>query len=112
MTRTIAIALTFSAALAGCAEVQTAVDTTARNGAKGVVTEALATRFPQVPKALIEPFTNCVIDNASALEVREFARSALVGVDDATVEVIRNVLARPETRACLQQDALGGALTL
>jgi ABC-type uncharacterized transport system auxiliary subunit len=108
MIRTLIAPLALIVALSGCAEVQTAVDTTARNGAKGVVTEALATRFPQVPKALLEPFTDCVIDNATALEVREFARSAIVGVDDATVEVIRNVLARPETRTCLQNRTLGG----
>lgn len=108
MIRTLIATFALTAALSGCVEVQTAVDTTARNGAKGVVTEAIATRFPQVPKALIEPFTDCVIDNATALEVREFARSALVGVDDATIGVIRNILSRPETRSCLQNRTLGG----
>ena len=83
------------AALAACAEVEQAVDNTARAGAKGVVTETLATRFPQVPKELITPFTDCIIDNSSALEIREFAKAAVVGVDDGTAETVRNVLDRP-----------------
>lgn len=92
--------------LAACTEVQQAVDNTAREGAKGVVTETLATRFPQVPKQLITPFTDCIIDNASALEIRDFARAAVVGVDDQTVATIRAVLSRPETVQCLQRQAI------
>jgi len=94
------------AALSACAEVQQAVDSTARQGAKGVVTETLATRFPQVPKELITPFTDCIIDNSSALEIRDFARAAVVGVDEQTVETVRAVLSRPETVQCLQGRAL------
>ena len=92
--------------LGACAGVQQAVDTTAREGAKGVVTETLATRFPQVPRELITPFTDCIIDNASALEIRDFARAAVVGVDEQTVTTIRAVLSRPETTRCLQGRAL------
>ena len=99
------------AALAACTQVEQAVDSTARQGAKGVVTETLATRFPQVPKELITPFTDCIIDNASALEIREFARAAVVGVDDSTTETVRNVLARPETQQCLAQQALARGIT-
>ncbi|MDF1727976.1 MAG: hypothetical protein P1U53_09510 [Sulfitobacter sp.] len=94
------------ALLVACAPAQQAVDNAARVGAKGVVTETLATRFPQVPKQLITPFTDCIIDNASALELRVFARSALVGVDEETVATVRTILTRPETVSCLQQAAL------
>lgn len=96
--------------LAACEPVQQAVDNTARQGAKGVVTETLATRFPQVPKQLITPFTDCIIDNASALEIRDFARAAVVGVDDQTVTTVRTVLARPETVQCLQTRALSSGI--
>jgi hypothetical protein len=92
-------------ALTACAPVQQAVDNTARQGAKGVVAETLATRFPQVPKELITPFTDCVIDNSSAVEIREYAKAAVVGVDDDTVATIRGVLSRPETVQCLQKSA-------
>lgn len=93
-----------------CAPVQEAVDNTARQGAKGVVTETLATRFPQVPKELITPFTDCIIDNSSALEIRDFARAAIVGVDEQTVTTVRTVLARPETIQCLQSSALSSGI--
>lgn len=97
--------------LTGCVEVQQAVDSTARQGAKGVVVETLATRFPQVPKGLITPFTDCIIDNAQAVEVREFARASVVGVDENTVTTVRNVLSRPETQQCLQSNALSSGIT-
>lgn len=98
-------------ALAGCVEVQQAVDSTARRGAKGVVTETLVTRFPQVPKKLITPFTDCVIDNATALEVREFIRAAAAGVDQTTVDAVRGILARPETQSCVQNRALSAGIS-
>ena len=106
----LALILTALSALAACNDVQQAVDQTARQGAKGVVTETLATRFPQVPKELITPFTDCIIDNASALEIRDFARAAVVGVDERTVETIRSVLSRPETVRCLQSRALSSGI--
>lgn len=104
--RSLALVLCSVMFTASCASVQQAVDTTARQGAKGVVTETLATRFPQVPKALITPFTDCIIDNSSALEIRQYAKAAVVGVDDETAATVRGVLARPETVACVQRSAL------
>jgi len=89
-------------ALTACTEIQTVVDNTAREGTKGVVAETLATRFPQVPAQLLTPFTDCVIDNATAIELRDLARSALSGVDEMTVTTVRNTLARPETQSCLR----------
>tara|TARA_R110002074_G_scaffold97574_4_gene211828 strand:+ start:69 stop:398 length:330 start_codon:yes stop_codon:yes gene_type:complete len=100
------VAVLCAAALTACTEVQQAVDNTARQGAKGVVTETLATRFPQVPKELITPFTDCIIDNSTALEVREYIRAAAVGVDDTTAATVKGVLARPETVQCLQSATL------
>lgn len=107
--RSIAILLCI-ATLTGCIEVQTAVDNTARQGAKGVVTEVLATRFPQVPKALITPFTDCIIDNSSAEEIQEYVKAAVRGVDDGTVVTVRTVLSRSETQSCLQGKALSTGL--
>ena len=111
MVRTALIAATF-AALSGCVEVQQAVDDTARQGSKGVVTEILATRFPQVPKELITPFTDCIIDNADALELRELARAAVVGVEETTTGTVRTILSRPETRTCLLAAAPAAGMTL
>ncbi|WP_370402349.1 hypothetical protein [Sulfitobacter sp. JB4-11] len=97
--------------LTGCVEVQQAVDNTARQGAKGVVAETLATRFPQVPKELITPFTDCIIDNSTAVEIREYARAAVIGVEETTVTTVRNVLSRSETVQCLQTNALQSGIT-
>ena len=94
------------AGVAACTEVQTAVDNTARQGAKGVVTETLATRFPQVPKQLIEPFTDCIIDNSSAEEIQEYVKAAVRGVDDGTAVTVKNVLGRPETISCVRSASL------
>lgn len=105
-----AIVLAALMAMTACTGVQEAVDSTARQGAKSVVTETLVTRFPQVPKELITPFTDCIIDNSSALEIREFAKAAIVGVDEATAETVRTVLSRPETVQCLQSRALSAGL--
>lgn len=97
-------------ALGACAEATQAVDDVARRGAKAAVAEALTTRFPGVPKAAVTPFTDCVIDNASAREIGTFAKDAVVGVSDTTVALIQTVLERPATQQCIVQAGLA-ALT-
>ncbi|WP_299028409.1 hypothetical protein [uncultured Sulfitobacter sp.] len=97
--------LTALLALTACAEVQTAADRTGRQAATSAVTEVIAINFPQVPKPLIEAFTGCVVDNAQAVEVRELAKASLVGIDDDTVAVVRNILSRPATQTCLRDRA-------
>ena len=91
--------------VAACTEVTEVVDNAGRAGAKGVVTEVLATRFPQVPKEVFEPFTDCIIDTSTADEVQEYVKAAVRGVDEGTVEAVRTALARPETRSCATQKA-------
>jgi hypothetical protein len=98
------------ATVTACTEVQQVADNTARKGAAGVVTEVLATRFPQVPKELISTFSDCLIANSTADEVQEYVKAAVRGVDDGTVNAVRTALARPETRTCAQQKALSGGL--
>jgi hypothetical protein len=100
-----AVILTGVLALGACTDVQNAADRTGRKAATSAVTEVIAINFPQVPKPLIEAFTGCVIDNAQAVEVRELAKASIVGIDDDTVAVVRNVLSRPETQTCLRSRA-------
>lgn len=95
------------ATLTACTELQTATDSAARAGTKGVVAEVLATRFPQVPKEQITPFTDCIIDNSSADEVQEYVKAAVRGVDEGTVAAVRTSLSRTETIRCL-----GGTLSV
>lgn len=99
-------------ALTGCAQfeglgnkVTAAADSTGRKAAAGAVTEVIAINFPQVLKPLIETFTNCVIENAQAVEVRELAKASVMGVDDLTVATVRAILTRPATQACLGDRA-------
>ena len=99
-----------AATISACTDVTQVVDNTARKGAKGVVTEVLATRFPQVPKQLITPFTDCIIDNSNAGEIQEYVKAAVRGVDDGTAATVKAVLARPETQSCLQGKVAGGLL--
>jgi hypothetical protein len=101
-----------AAGLSACTQASDRVDAIARESTKGVVTETIATRFPEVPKQMITPFTDCVIDHASADEVRVFAKSVVIGVDDTTVATVRSVLSRPETVRCLSQSSLGLTGTL
>ena len=87
--------------VSACAETQQAVDGVARDAAKSTVSKALTTRFPAVPAAAVTPFTDCVIDNASAREIGLLARDAVVGVSDSTVQLITDVIARPDTTKCI-----------
>ncbi len=99
----------FGAAFAlctACAETQEAVDLVARDAAKSAVNEALVTRFPWVPKQAVTPFTDCIIDNASAREIGQFAKDAVIGVTENTVTVIQNVLGRPDTQSCVTRAGL------
>jgi hypothetical protein len=88
-------------ALTACVETSQAVDGVARRSAKAAVTETLATRFPAVPKRLITPFTDCVIDNATGREIGEFAKDAVIGVSETTATLVRTVLERPATQQCI-----------
>ncbi|THH36018.1 hypothetical protein E4Z66_13205 [Aliishimia ponticola] len=92
--------------LAACAQTQDAVDGVARRSAKAAVNEALVTRFPNVPSLAVTPFTDCVIDNASAREIGEFAKDAVVGVSETTVALIQSILRRPETTQCLTRAGI------
>lgn len=94
-----------------CADVMQATDRAARDTSKNAVNEVILTRFPQVPKALVVPFTDCIVDNASAAEVNELTRFAIIGSDDQTAEIIRGVLSRPETQQCLSARAPAAATT-
>lgn len=100
-----------AAALTACSDLTQAVDNTARAGTRGVVAQALAVNFDEVPKDLIEPFTDCVVNNSTAPELRIYAKAAIAGIEEETVKTIRAVLTRPETFQCLQKNAFTTGLT-
>lgn len=103
------VTVTALIALTGCEQTTQAADQLARSSAKIAVNETLATRIPGVPKRAVTPFTDCVIDNATAREIGEFAAAAVTGVTANTATQVRTVLVRPETQNCIfraGQDAL------
>ena len=99
-------AVALVASLAGCEQANEAVNDVARQSAKAAISETLVTRFPAVPKAVVTPFTDCVIDNSSAGEIGQFAKAAVTGSDDTTVTLITEVLARPATQQCATKASL------
>ncbi|MEL7164518.1 MAG: hypothetical protein AAGL96_03520 [Pseudomonadota bacterium] len=92
--------------LTACENATRAGDDVARRSAKAAVSETLATRFPSVPNAAVTPFADCIIDNATAREIGEFAKDAVIGVSETTVALVRAVLARPETQRCVLQAGI------
>lgn len=88
-------------ALVGCDSATKAVDDVARRSAKAAVAETLTTQFPNVPNKVVTPFSDCIIDNSNTSEIANFAKAAVIGVDDTTVALVRTVLSRPETTSCV-----------
>ncbi|MDJ0630763.1 MAG: hypothetical protein QNJ44_21075 [Rhodobacter sp.] len=95
------LALPAALILAGCAETQKTADAVARKGAKAAVEETLVRRFPQVPAAKVTPYSDCVIDNASAGEILSLAGDAVSGTDAGTAELVIEIATRPDTLKCL-----------
>ncbi|MEL7104419.1 MAG: hypothetical protein AAGM21_00755 [Pseudomonadota bacterium] len=87
--------------LAACAEVQNEI---AREAARSAVRPVLAERLPGVP---LEPATDCIIDNATAIEILSLAGDAAQGAPDAgTVETVLAIGTRTETITCLATEGL------
>jgi len=99
-------ALAAPLALMACADVQ---DQIARDAARQAVRPALAERFPGVP---LEPASDCVIDNASAGELRRLAlASAQPTLSPETQALVVEIATRPQTIRCLTTDGLAPFLT-
>lgn len=73
-------------------------DRLARGAAKSVVARAAAERLPGVP---VEPYTDCIIDNASSQQILTLAADSVTGPTAATWEIITGIARKPETLQCL-----------
>ncbi|MCC5992332.1 MAG: hypothetical protein JJT99_07385 [Rhodobacteraceae bacterium] len=96
-------AVTFGAPLAlmACADMQ---DQIARDAARQAVRPVLAERFPGMA---LEPASDCVIDNASAGELRRLALAATQpALSPETSALVAEIATRPETIRCLATDGL------
>lgn len=91
--------------LSGCLQdLGPAGDMFARDAAKGVVNSVVQTRFPGVNAA---PYTDCIIDNATTPEIVEIAEAAVLGMTQATNDLVVRIASRPETVRCALNSSIG-----
>ena len=74
-----------------------------RDAARQTVRPVLAEKFPGVP---LEPATDCIIDNATGKELLSLAADAVTGPNAGTVEMVTQIVSRPETLTCLATNGL------
>jgi hypothetical protein len=84
-----------------------AQDDIARQAARSAITPVLVERFPGVP---LEPALDCVINNASAPQLRALAADAVLGATQSTVQIVTDIVSKPETLTCLAADGLPALL--
>ncbi|SMX47298.1 hypothetical protein [Maliponia aquimaris] len=82
-------------------------DQIARNAARSALTPVVMEQFPGVP---VEPTLNCLIDNASAQQIRTLAADALLGPNENTLQITRDIASKPETLRCLATTGLPALL--
>ncbi len=78
-------------------------DQIARQAAKSTVARVVADKYPGVP---VEPALDCVIDNASSTQIYALAADSVTGPTASTVEVVSDIVSKPETLTCLAADGL------
>ena len=99
----ICLAASAFGATAGCAAVNDAADTVARERAKTVVNGIVTQRFPGLNAA---PVTDCIIDAASAGEIIRIAAAPAGGVTQSTVEEVLAIAQRPEAVQCIAENSI------
>ena len=93
------------AVLTACASGEDPVTKGTRDAARDVVNDIVADRFPG---ADVTPYTDCIIDNASASELLRIAKGALLGIDGTIVGLVVDIAQRKETVLCvLEKRGLG-----
>jgi len=104
MKYTVPFALVLS--LSACSETNGVADTLARQAAKTAVSTALSTRFPNVPARLVTPFSDCIIENASAAEIVGLSGAAVAGLDDEAARLTGEGLGRAPTQTCVARASV------
>ena len=57
-----------------------------------------------------EPASDCIIDNASSRELLALAADSITGPTANTVELVTNIVSRPDTLNCLLANGLPALL--
>jgi len=92
----ILLPLTAALLLSACAD-NPLVERTSRDIAKDVVNTTVKARFPNVDA---EPYTDCIIDNATAPEILQLAQSALTQQTEAATSLVLDISKRRDTLIC------------
>lgn len=82
-------------------------DALARDAARSTIAPVATERFPGFP---VQRVLDCIIDNASAVQIRALAADAVCGATESSLRIVSDIAARPETRTCLGKQALPALL--
>ena len=58
----------------------------------------------------IEPTLDCIIDNASAAQIRALAAESVLGATESSVQIVSDIVSQPETLTCLATKGLPALL--
>lgn len=94
--RGLGMAVLCAATLAACTPADQ--DQLSRDAARAAITPVLVERFPGVPVA---PAVDCIVDNANSRELLSLAADSVIGPTANTVELVTNIVSRPDTLNCL-----------
>jgi hypothetical protein len=103
--RGLSVAVLCAATLAACTPADQ--DRLTRDAASAAITPVLVQRFPGVPVA---PAVDCIIDNANSRELLSLAADSITGPTANTVELVTNIVSRPDTLNCLLANGLPALL--
>ncbi|KUF12863.1 hypothetical protein AVJ23_02720 [Pseudoponticoccus marisrubri] len=84
-----------------------AQDRITRDAARATLTRVVTDRYPALP---VEPAIDCLIDNASAVQIRALAADAVLGPTEGTIEIVSQIVSKPETLTCLAAEGLPALL--
>lgn len=82
-------------------------DQIAREAARSTLSRLVTERYPGVP---VQPTLDCLIENASAVQIRALAADALLGPTESTAEIASDIASKPETLRCLAIEGLPALL--
>lgn len=82
-------------------------DQLARGAAKSVVARAATERLPGVP---VEPYTDCIIDNASSQQILTLAADTVTGPTASSWEIITGIARQPATLECFLRAGMSSLI--
>lgn len=103
MIRTVFAALLLVSA---CSDYQQGGPNLGLEAARSAVLKALASEYDNVPKDRLQPYTECIVSNASRLELTGLSAGSVAGPTPQVVEAIDNIIARAPTARCISSVSI------